>query len=131
MAKLKRGTLLASAARTASTQSADQDVQTRNPVGVRLFLDVTANPGAAETLTVQIEMKDPVSNKYRAVTAFPAIAAATNATYIYELYPSVIETTATANHEVQGGTIPRVWRANVTHSAGGSWTYSIGYSELP
>lgn len=127
------GSLLASAARTATNSTAVQTDLTHP--GVRLFLNVTANPGGVETLAVQIEMIDPVSYATgtvlgRAITAFPATTAAANATYVYELYPGAIETVATANHEVQGGSLPTLWRATVTHSAAGSWTYTLGFEAL-
>lgn len=117
--------LLASAARTASTNSADQTNQ--NGRVLALFLNVTGNPGGAETLTVQVQWKDPVSTGYQNLTTFPAIAAATNGSWVYLVGLGVAETVATANLEVQSVTLPRTWRATVTHSAAGSWTYSLGY----
>lgn len=131
------GTLLSSAARTA-TQSLPI-IKSANHSGVRLFLNVTANPGGAETLTVSIDMVDPASNPasggtaavVRTITAFPAAAAATNATYVYELYPGAVETAATANYEVQGGSLPTFWRPVVTHSSSGSWTYTLSYDLIP
>lgn len=134
MAAKKAGQLLASAARTATNST---PVQTDfEHTGVRLFLNVTANPGGAETLAVQVEMVDPVAYKdgtvvSRAVTAFAATAAAANDTYVYELYPGSVETSATASHEVQGGSLPTLWRVKVTHSASGSWTYTLGYDLIP
>ena len=128
------GQLLASAARTATTSTPVQtDVQ---HTGVRLFLNATANPGGAETLTVSIEMVDPVAYKdgtvvSSAITAFAATAAAANDEYVYELYPGSVETSATANHEVQGGSLPTLWRVKVTHSGAGSWTYTLGYDLIP
>ena len=111
-----------------------------NHMGVRLFLNVTANPGGAETLTVSVDMVDPALNPVsgyaapasstRTITAFPATTAAASGTYVYELYPGGVETAATANHEVQGGTLPSFWRPTVTHSASGSWTYSLAFDLL-
>ena len=124
-------TLLASAARTTALQGTGPDQGNTRSRGVYLFLDVTANPGGAETLTVAIQIKDKVSGKYRTITAFTAAAAATNATYIYALYPSVTETAATANLEVQSLPLPALWRAVVTPSASGSWTYSLAAQTVP
>lgn len=122
-------TLLASAARIASTDGPDQ---TNNRAsGVYLFLDVTANPGGAETLTVAIQIKDKPSGKYRTLTSFPNAAAATNATYIYCLRVGAAETVAIANVEVQSLPLPALWRAIVTHSASGSWTYSLAAQTVP
>jgi hypothetical protein len=126
------GTALASAARTTTTSSAD--VTNHNARGVVIAVDFTATPNNAETATVAIQAKDPVSSKYVTLTAFTALTASnlgatpTTETYLYSLYPGAAETAATAKHEVQALALPRTWRVSVTHSAGGSWTYSVGYS---
>jgi hypothetical protein len=86
-------------------------------------------------LTVSIEWVDPVSAAVKALTAFPAITASTLGAspaagvreFVYELYPGAVETAAVANHEVQGGSLPRTLHPKVTHSSTGSWTYSLGY----
>jgi len=49
------GTLLASAARTATTSSPDQ--VNYNGSGVIVYLNITANPGGVETLTLEIDAK--------------------------------------------------------------------------
>jgi len=116
--------ILASRSRSATTNSEDQ--VNHYCRGVRLFLDVTANPGNDETLTLAIEMKDPASGKYRSITPYVPTVANTNDTYIYELYPGSLETVPTPNHEVQGGSLPRTWRVKVTHSGTGVWVYSLG-----
>ncbi len=118
--------LLASAARTAATPTPDQI--NYNGRGVVLLLNVTANPGGAETLTVSIEAK--IGGVYRTMTAFPATAAAANATYLYLLYPGIVETVAVANLEPQALVLPRGWRGVVTPSASGSWTYQLDGSLL-
>jgi hypothetical protein len=127
------GTVLASAARTATPTIAN--ITNYNARGIRLFLNVTATPNNAETLTVSIEWVDPVSAAVKALTAFPAITATTlgaapaagSRELVFELYPGAVETAAVANHEVQGGSLPRTLHPKVTHSATGSWTYSLGY----
>jgi hypothetical protein len=126
------GTLLASAARTTTTNSSDQT--NYNATGVVISVDFTATPNNAETITVAIQAKDPVSAKYVTITAFTALtssalgATPTTETYLYSLYPGAAETAATAKHEVQALALPRTWRVLLTHSASGSWTYSVGYS---
>lgn len=123
-------TLLASAARTATTNSPDQT--NYNGRGVVVTLDVTATPNNAETLTVAIQSKGPVSGKYVTISAFTALVASalgatpTTATFVFSLYPGVAETAAVGNHEAQALVLPRTWRVLVTHSAGGSWTYTVG-----
>lgn len=116
--------VLASAARTATINSASQT--NHNARGVTLLLNVTANPGGLATLTVSIETQ--LANVWRALTAFAATASGTNATYIYQLYPGIVETSAVGNVEVQGLGLPRFWRVTVTHSGAGSWTYSASSS---
>ena len=123
----EESTQLASAARVATTSGAGQT--NFNARGVMLFLNVTANPGAAETLTVSIEFEDPVSGAFQALTAFAATATA-NASYAYVLYPGAVETSLVAELEVQGLPLPRNWRVTVTHSAAGSWTYSVGVAYI-
>lgn len=106
------GTLLASAARTADTQSSDQI--NIGAVGVMIFVNVTAVPGGAETLTPIIQFKDSVSSNYGTLQAGPVITA----TGLYYV------TAAPSN----GLSLPRNWRLNMDHSSTGSWTYSVGYS---
>jgi hypothetical protein len=131
MAQLNTGgTLLTSAARTATTQSPDQD--NSNGQAVVLYLDITASPNNAETLTVSIQGKDPVSGKYGQIVAFTALAGTTvganptTATYLYTLDPEIATAALANQREVKQGRLPRGWRAQVAHSAGGSWTYSLG-----
>lgn len=127
------GTLLKSEAK-AATRTSD-DVNT--PAGVRgvlITLDVTAATNTAQTLTLQLEAKDPSSGKYLPITAFAASKKGeeiqAGATTAFMLYPGALETGAVANHEVQGLGLPRKWRVKVTHSGAGSWTYSVGVSPL-
>lgn len=123
------GTLLRSEARTATAQSQDQ-ISRRDQRGVTLVLDVTAAPNANDTLTVSIEAKDPATGKYVTLTAFAAskkgseVQAGT--TLAFTIYPAAAETAAVANHESQALPLPSRWRAVVTHSAEGSWTYTLG-----
>lgn len=127
-------TLLSSSARTSTTATSDQT--NYNARGVQLTLDITATPNNAETLTVELQVKDPVSAKYTTITAFTALVASalgaspTTATYVYTVYPGAVETAAVAQHEVQGLPVPRTWRARVVHSSTGSWTYSLAGSEI-
>ena len=117
------GTLLVSAARTATNAS---DPQTNyNHRGVVLFLYVTAMPGGGETLTVQLQLKDPVSG-WGTYVAFPAVAL--TGYYQYVVYPGAAESIATANFEVAALPLGRTWRVNMVHSGSGSWTYSLGYA---
>ncbi len=126
--------LLASTARTATTTAKTQN--STGEQGVLLVLDVTATPNNAETLTVSIDIQDQASGKWVPITAFTALTAsaigatATTATYLYTLHPGGSETAATANHEVQSLVIAAIWRAKVTHSSTGAWTYTLGAQPL-
>ena len=125
---------LASAARTASTPTPDQT--NYNGRGAKIFLDVTATPNDAQTLTVTVEEKDGVSGKYVQIASFTALVASvltgtpTTETYEYEIAPGIAETVAAAKHELQALQLNRTWRVNVLHSAAGSWTYSVGVVNL-
>lgn len=125
---------LASAARTVSTPTPDQT--NWNSRGAQIILDVTATPNDVQTLQVTVEVKDPVSGKYVQIAAFTALvasalgAAPTTETYAYTMYPGAAETIAATKHELQALPLGRTWRVNVLHSAGGSWTYSVGITSF-
>jgi hypothetical protein len=127
-----KGAALTSAARTATTNSAD--IKNNQARGVVVCLDVTATPNDAQTLTLAVQVKDEVSGKYVTVTAFTALTASalgatpTTETYVYTVYPGAAETAATAKHEVQALAVAGTFRVRCTHSAAGSWTYSVGYT---
>jgi hypothetical protein len=130
--------LLASAARTAAANS-DQVRQAAVDMnrGIVLILDVTATPNNGETLTPSVQIYDPISAKYQTLTAFKATkkgeeigATSTTTTLLYTLYPGASETESTASHEVQALPLPAIWRAVVTPSSTGSWTYSLAYQTL-
>ena len=122
-------TLLASKARTATVQSEDR-IAGPDQRGVMLVLDITDAPAAADTLTVSIQAKDPASGKYVTVTAFAASKKGeeleAGATLAFTLSSAAAETAAIGNHEVQALPLPSRWRAVVTHSAAGEWTYTLG-----
>lgn len=121
------GVLLASAARTATTSSPNQT--NHNSRGVVLFLDVTANPGGAETLSVDIEYINPVTGTAALSTVKLDVPAATNGIFTLQVYPGTMDTPENpTNNTTYSMMLPRTWRATVTPSASGSWTYSLGYS---
>lgn len=113
------GTLLASAARTATTSS---PVQTNhNARGVVVFLDVTTI--GTGNITLNVSGVDPISGKQ---TGLGLAAAAVTATgiYGYAIYPGI----TTGFNARASAILPRSFVASVTHSDGSSWTYSLGYS---
>lgn len=111
--------VLASAARVASNNSDDQ--VNRFYRGVEVVADVTAVPGV-DTVTFTVEGQDPVSKKWYTLLASAAISA--QSTVSLTVYPGV---TVAAN-AAASRPLPRAWRVKVTHSAGTSFTYSVGAS---
>ena len=121
-------TPLASAARTATTNSPDQN--NWNEKGVVVFLDVTVNPGGAETLQVIIQARDPVTGDYVDLLDDGAQALGGNpGKRSLIVYPAVAAAAAGIDSAV-GFPLPLRWRVRVVHSAGGSWTYSVGASYI-
>ncbi len=117
------GVLLASAARTASTDSA---VQTNhNARGILLTLDVTAVSGTGG-LTVRVHSVDPVTGKQTTVMLANAARTAVQ-TVSYLLYPGA----ATAQGDlvqVNSVALPRKFVVRVSHGDGSSYTYSLGFA---
>lgn len=109
--------ILASAARTASANGVDRTNQ--NARGIIIVLDVTVAPGV-DTVTFTLQGKDPASGKYYTVLASAAIVAVS--TVVLRVGPGL---TAAAN-AVANDILPRTWRLITTHSAGTSFTYSVG-----
>lgn len=116
--------ILASGART--TTQTTGDFTMRWGTGAWFLLNVTANPGGAETLTFALQVKDGNNGAYKTITAFAATAAAANAAYSYGIFPGAVVTSAIGNTLVQGLPLSRQYRVVVTHSGAGSWTYSLG-----
>lgn len=112
-------TILVSAARTATTASPDQ-VNYNARIAV-VFFRVSAAPGV-ETVTMALEIKDPVSGLY--VQAFTDSAWTGPGMRSYCLGVPL----ATASQPLNGGSASppsRTWRVNISHSGAGSWTYSV------
>lgn len=121
------GTLLASAVRNSDTNTADQ-TNTSKARGAIIILDVTAVT-ALQTLTVNLQLKDPASGKYLTLATTGALGATATATGTYGLishpgFGSLIGSLSTLF-----GTslyLPYTWRAQVDHSGAGNFTYSLG-----
>lgn len=111
-------TLLASAARTTTNQSADQT--NYNGRCVHVVLSVTSAGTGSITLTIQ--GKDSVSSAYYTILAGAAVT--TNSTNVYKVCPGI---TAAANVSASD-LLPRTWRVDVTHNNANSITYSVGAS---
>lgn len=115
----RNGTLFASAARTATTNG--QDMSNDSYKCVVVVLDLTVVPGG-DTVTLTIQGKDVLSAKY--YTLLAGSAEAGTATKTYSVCPGM---TVLANVSA-AQVLPQTWRVIVTHSAGTSFTYSVGYS---
>lgn len=115
----RQGTLLTSAVRTATVTGTDvaNDIYSC----LTVILDITVAPGG-DTLTIAIQGKDVASGKYYTILTGAAVTAA--ATTTYKVCPGM---TAAANVSASD-MVPAIWRVNVTHSAGTSFTYSVGYN---
>jgi hypothetical protein len=114
-------TALASAVRSATTNSADQ--VNFNGRGLIAVFDVTAVPGV-QTVTLELQGRDVTSGLYYTILASAAIAAVS--TTVLRIYPG---TAAVANLAADHP-LPRAWRARVVHSGAGNFTYSVGASVL-
>jgi hypothetical protein len=110
--------LLASSVRTATTNSADQLNQGWR--GVHVLMNVTVAPGV-DSITLNIQGKDPVSGVYYNILT--GLAETTTGMKVYKVYPGI----GTIANGSASDLLPEQWRVSVTHSAGTSFTYSVGY----
>lgn len=115
----RQGTILTSATRTATVTGIDIANDVYNCLTV--ILDITTAPGG-DTVTLAIQGKDATSGKYYTILTGAAEAAA--ATKTYKVCPGM---TVAANVSASD-IVPAVWRITVTHSAGTSFVYSVGYN---
>ncbi len=112
-------TILASAARTTTTNSAD--FTNYNARGAHFFIDVTAVT-ATPSITVNIQGKDPVSGTY--YNLLTSVAITTVSTAVLKLYPGIGAVANAAAADI----LPRTYRVSVTHADADSITYSVGAS---
>lgn len=113
-------TLLASAARTATTNSGDQ--VNYNGRGLHVIVDVTV--AGTGSITITIQGKDPVSGQYYTILAGAAIT--TISTNIYKVYPGLPATANVSANDI----LPRTWRVLVTANNANTITYSVGASMI-
>lgn len=123
-----QGTLLASAARTATVLSANQT--NYNGDSVTVFLNITSVPTTPSTgsgLIVRIFGVDPATGNTDTLHADPSLATSI-ANFVYQL--------GVGNSGATGGTValriagslPRVWGAAVVVSTTDSYTYSLSFA---
>lgn len=108
-------TILASAARTATTNSTDIVKTTER--AITIVLNVTVVPGV-ETLTAKVQGKDNLGNYYDIV-----VGTASAATGIVLLKVGL--GVASAANVAIGDMVPDIYRVVITHSAAGSFTYTV------
>ena len=108
------GTILASAAQTASVNSADITIYNGSKLAV--YLDVTAASGTSPTLDVTVKAKDPASGKYFLLGTFTQkTGVVSDALFIGNGAGSTFAARTIRVEAVIGGTSP-------------SFTFSVGYS---
>jgi hypothetical protein len=113
--------VLASAARTADTNSSD--FSNFGASGIHVIIDVTVDPASA-SVTFTLQGKDEASGNYYTILTSSAIVG--TGTTVLRVLPSVA---ASANVSVSDG-LPAVWRINANHVDTDSITYSVGANLL-
>jgi hypothetical protein len=123
MAVQRELTILASAARTATANGADQD-NIAGHRGVVVFIDCTAS---ADTPSVvfTVQGKEPNGTAYYTLLASAAVTGASDT--VLTVYPGCV---AVAN-SVANLPLPRVWRVIATHADADSITYSVTACLIP
>lgn len=110
-------TLFASAARTATVDSAEQE--NAEARGVHVIIDVTVDPAAA-SIVAKIQGKDPASGKWHDILEATAITAV--GTTVLKIYPGIPVVAGGVASDI----LPKTWRVRVEHADGDSITYSVG-----
>jgi hypothetical protein len=124
-------TLLASQARaTAAAQASADQINLVGTRGAMIFLNVTGAAGALKTLTLDVQVKDPISGNYIVIANTGAIGTTVTAAGLYLLmvYPGA--SNLLAGLFAGNAALPKTWRARVTANDATSWTYSLGASLL-
>jgi len=110
-------TVLASAARTASINSAD--FTNHNAKGVHIIINVSAI-AATPSIVVTIQGKDPVSGNYYDLLVGTAITA--TGINVIKVYPGIGQIANGAASDL----LPRIWRVSIANADADSITYSVG-----
>ena len=120
-------TLLASALRTATVNSADQvNVNAR---GVLLILNVSAASGTGG-LVVRLFAKDPATGNYVQCNSSPAAVTAVG-TFGYLVYGGAAGAANFVMSQLSNAPVARIWRAQVAHNDGSNYTYSLAAIPVP
>jgi len=115
-------TLLASGARTTTVTG---DTKTNMSADtLTAYLNVTAVPGV-DTVLLQLQEQDPVSGTW--VTLAATLAQAATGLIVLKVGPGISAIAAAVAAVAVNQVLPHKWRLNVVHSAGTSFTYSLGF----
>jgi len=110
-------------AASVATFVGDDNRKVPGSVGLKAVLDVTAVPGV-DTVQLVIEGKDSQSGAYYTILA--AVARSGVGRDVLTVHHGI---TVAANVSASD-VLPDVYRARVVHSAGTSFTYSLGIVEI-
>lgn len=116
--------------RTAQTTSyTGSDRTNYNGRGLTAFLNVTVNPGGAQTVEFILQVKDATGGAgyLTVLTSGAVLAAGGTGLFVLQCYPgaAVTATAAITNLYTQVLAVPRTYRFLVTHSGAGAWTYTL------
>lgn len=112
----KEITLLASAARTVSVDTADQDNQYWR--GVIITIDVTA-AAVTPSVVFTIQGKSKLGTDYSTILASAAITGV--GVTVLKVYPGLVAAVNASANDV----LPRVWRVSIVAGDADSLTYSL------
>jgi hypothetical protein len=113
------GTVLASAARVASVDSAD--FTNYNARGLHCIINVSAL-AATPSIVPTIQGKDPISGTYYNILA--GLPITTTGINIIKVYPGISAVVNASASDI----LPRTWRVAMTHADADSITYSVGFA---
>lgn len=92
--------------------------------GVKVILNLTANPGGLGSVILKIQARDVASGSYYDLLTSAALSAV--ATTVFTVNPSI---TAVANQAVRDA-LPAVWRVTVSGN-GNPTSYTVGWTMVP
>lgn len=118
---------LASAARTTLTTS--PTMTAREGDAGYFWLDVTANPGGGQTLSMKLQAVSPGGTAVD-LADFGIVVTAANGAFAGILHANATDGDLGANFFVKRGVMPRNYKVVVTPSAAGSWTYRVVYQPV-
>jgi hypothetical protein len=105
-----------------TTTQTSSDFYADNFKGITVILDVTA--AGTSSLTLSIQGKDSVSNKY--FTLLAGIAITANGTSVYTIYPGITPAAGAATGAAASSILPATFRVVVTATNANPATYTVG-----